>query len=46
MISFKGAHFPKDIILHAVFFNLRYTVSYQDLEEILGEKGVQALNQC
>ncbi|MBM3606603.1 MAG: IS6 family transposase, partial [Alphaproteobacteria bacterium] len=22
-ISFKGAHFPKDIILHAVFFYLR-----------------------
>ncbi len=25
-ISFKGAHFPKDVILYAVFFYLRYGV--------------------
>ena len=31
MISFKGAHFPKDIILYAVFFYVRYGVSYRDL---------------
>ena len=30
-VSLKGAHFPKDIILHAVFFYLRYGVSYRDL---------------
>jgi len=24
MISFKGAHFPKDISLYAVFFYVRY----------------------
>ena len=39
-ISFKGAHFPKDIILHAVFFYLRYKVSYRDLEEIMAEREV------
>ena len=39
-VSFKGAHFPRDIILHAVFFYLRYTVSYRDLEEIMAERGV------
>ena len=27
MISFKGAHFPKDQILYAVFFYVRYAVS-------------------
>ena len=32
-ISFKGAHYPKEVILHAVFFYLRYGVSYRDLEE-------------
>ena len=42
MISSKGAHFPKDIILHAVFFYVRYAVSYRDLEEILEERGVKA----
>lgn len=36
----KGAHFPKDVILHAVFFYLRYGVSYRDLEEIMAERGV------
>jgi putative transposase len=39
-VSFKGAHFPGDIILHAVFFYLRYGVSYRDLEEIMAERGV------
>ena len=41
MISFKGAQFPKQVILFAVFFYVRYTVSYRDLEEILAERGVQ-----
>ena len=39
-IDFKGAHYPKDVILHAVFFYVRYAVSYRDLEEILTERGV------
>jgi len=39
-ISFKGAHFPKEVILHAVFFYLRYSVSYRDLEEIMAERDV------
>ena len=41
MISYKGAHFPKDIILHAVFFYVRYGVSYRDLEAIMEERGVK-----
>jgi putative transposase len=40
MISFKGAHFPKDVILYAVFFYVRYGVSYRDLEEIMEERGI------
>lgn len=40
MVSFKGAQFPRDVILHAVFFYVRYGVSYRDLEEILAERGV------
>ena len=35
MISFKGAQYPKDVILFAVFFYIRYGVSYRDLEEII-----------
>jgi putative transposase len=41
VISLKGAHFPKDVILYAVFFYARYTVSYRDLEEIMAERGVR-----
>ena len=40
MMSFKGKHFPKDVILFAVCFYLRYLVSYQDLQEIMAERGV------
>jgi putative transposase len=41
MISFRGAHYPKEAILYAVYFYVRYGVSYRDLEEILEERGVQ-----
>lgn len=41
MTSFKSAHFPKDMILFAVFFHVRYTVSYRDLEEVMTERGVR-----
>ena len=41
MISFKGVHFPKEVILYAVFFYVRYGVSYRDLEEIMEERGVK-----
>ena len=40
MVDFKGAHYPKSVILYAVFFYLRYPVSYRDLEEIMQERGV------
>jgi putative transposase len=29
MIDFKGTHYPKDVILYAVFFYVRYAVSYR-----------------
>ena len=40
-IDFKGSHYPKDVILYAVFFYVRYGVSYRDLEEIMTERGVE-----
>ena len=40
MADFKGAHYPKSVVLFAVFFYLRYPVSYRDLEEIMEERGV------
>jgi len=40
LISFKGTQYPKDVILYAVFFYVRYSVSYRDLEEIMQERGI------
>lgn len=40
MISFKGAQYPKSVILYAVYFHVRFPVSYRDLEEIMAERGV------
>lgn len=40
-IDFKGRHFPKSVILYAVFFYVRYGVSCRDLEEIMAERGVE-----
>ncbi len=39
-IDFKGSRYPKDVILHAVFFHVRYALSYRDLEELMAERGV------
>lgn len=40
-MGFKGVHYPKTVILYAVFFYVRNAVSYRDLEEIMAERGGQ-----
>jgi putative transposase len=40
MISFKGAHFVKDIILTCVRWYLAYPLSYRQVEELMAERGV------
>jgi putative transposase len=40
MISFKGAHFPQDIILTGVRWYLAYPLSYRHVEELMEERGV------
>ena len=39
-LSFKGAHFPKDIILMGVRWYVAYPLSYRHVEELLEERGV------
>ncbi|GAW86026.1 putative transposase [Bathymodiolus platifrons methanotrophic gill symbiont] len=41
MLSFKGTQLPKDVIIYAAFFYVKYGVSYRDLEEIMEEIGVE-----
>lgn len=38
--DFKGRHFAGEIVLWAVRWYCRYGVSYRDLEQMLGERGV------
>ena len=40
MSDFKGRHFEGEIVLWAVRWYCRYGVSYRDLEQMLGERGV------
>src|SRR5262245_44404284 len=39
-VSFKGAHFHKDIILMGVRWYMAYPLSYRPVEELLEERGV------
>ena len=40
MISFKGRHYKKTIILMAVRWYVAYSLSYRDIEEMMLERGV------
>lgn len=38
---FKHHRYPKTIILQAVYFKLRFTLSYRDVEELLSIRGIE-----
>jgi putative transposase len=40
MVSFKAAHFPKDMILVCVRWYVAYPLSYRHVEELMQERGV------
>ena len=39
-VSFKGAHFPREIILTCVRWYVAYPLSYRHVEELMQERGV------
>ncbi len=41
---FKRHRYPNEIIIQAVYFKLRFTLSYRDVEEILRIRRVKYLN--
>jgi putative transposase len=41
-ISYARHQFPAEIIRHAVWLYLRFTLSYRDVEELLAERGIEA----
>src|SRR5712691_11011734 len=40
MINFKGSQFEREIILWGVRWYVAYPISYRQLEEMMGERGV------
>ena len=40
-ISYARHRFPPDIIRHAIWLYLRFTLSYRDVEELLAERGLE-----
>jgi transposase-like protein len=40
MVSFKGAHFVKEIILTCARWYVAYPLSYRQVEELMQERGV------
>jgi putative transposase len=39
-LSFRRHRFPAEIIQHAIWLYLRFTLSYRDVEELLAERGL------
>ena len=44
-ISYTRHRFPADVIRHAVWLYLRFTLSYRDVEDLLGERGLEVSNE-
>ena len=44
-ISYARHRFPPDVIRHAVWLYLRFTLSYRDVDDLLAERGLQISNE-
>jgi putative transposase len=44
-ISYARDRFPPDVIRHAVWLYLRFTLSYRDVEDLLVERGIEVSNE-
>ena len=44
-ILYDRHRFPPEIIRHAVWLYLRFTLSYRDVEELLAERGLGRLSE-
>ena len=40
-ILYARHRFPPEVIRHAVWLYLRFTLSYRDVEELLAERGIE-----
>ena len=39
-LSYRRHRFPVEIIQHAIWLYLRFTLSYRDVEDLLAERGL------
>jgi putative transposase len=39
-ISYSGYRFPPEIIQHAIWLYVRFTLSFRDVEDLLAERGI------
>src|SRR3954464_7787495 len=44
-LSYAGYRFPPEIIQHAVWLYLRFTLSFRDVEELLAERGIDVSHE-
>jgi putative transposase len=44
-VSYARHRFPPDVIRHAVWLYLRFTLSYRDVEDLLAERGLDVSNE-
>src|SRR5215210_6739337 len=44
-LSYARHQFPAEIIRHAVWLYLRFTLSYRDVEELLAERGIETSHE-
>ena len=44
-ISYARRRFPPDVIRHADWLYLRFTLSYRDVEDLLAERGLTVSNE-
>jgi len=40
LLCYRRHRFPPEIIQHAIWLYLRFTLSYRDIEELLAERGL------
>ena len=45
-ISYARRRFPPDVIRHAVWLYLRFTLSYRNIEDLLAERGLIVSNEA
>jgi putative transposase len=44
-ISYSGYRFPPEIIQHAIWFYIRFTLSFRDVEDLLAERGIMVSHE-